>query len=128
MLVAELENRIRIASRGLRHFSKPRRTPRVLVIPNRVVVVAANNDRRFAHYKFYDRLGFRPVVHQIAQNPQFVIGFPASRKGVKIAVNIGNDYDFHLIERAGSKTSSSTLSALRETYDELWVLGDLVNY
>jgi hypothetical protein len=71
VLVGQCLNRV--SPRGFRHRPKRWRAPRVDIIANGVIMVAAHDEGGALPHLLYYFLGFRPIVDEITEYPQFVV-------------------------------------------------------
>jgi len=90
------EHRTRVTARLLRHAAKRRRTARVLIESNGVIVIAAYHDRGIFPHEIDDFLRVRALIHQIAQHPKPVEILRQSFHRFQIGMQIGNNQDSHV--------------------------------
>jgi hypothetical protein len=73
VLLAETQDRIRVAPRSFGHFSEPARASRILIEPDRVVVISSNNQPSRASHVINHRTGLGAIIHKVTyklfQNP-----------------------------------------------------------
>ena len=95
IFVLEAQRRVREPSRRLRHFAKAVRASWILIEPDRIIVIPAHCNGCLRPDKINHRPWFGAVVHQVPQNPQFIVGFIDRRQGIVITVNVENDQNPH---------------------------------
>jgi hypothetical protein len=88
MFVLKAQYWIRVTSRGLRHLAKSGGAPWILVIPNREIMIPANDDLCLRTDIVNYRARVRAVVDQVTQNPKFVVRLSERRKRFQVTVNV----------------------------------------
>lgn len=106
VLVLLRERLQRVLPCGFRHRAERRRTLGVNVITHGVIVVAAYDQCRALSHAANDMSGFRAIVDQIAEHPQFIVRLGHGVQCLSIAVNVGDDQDFHS-EIVGSRATTA---------------------